>query len=224
MAQFSRGERPAPAKLWCMRQKGQKFSFTICKKREGRRWSLNLWVFPSTCQEQFGQRWWMSHQLKSDISSFVLVPKGSNSSPGQIDGSPSTDASVSWTGMVEAVEQLAWTACPSPCSLLCLLAPPLSGRTFSELSFWTFSTKSLEFLSLVPLHVCSLMCSWGKQWAVQCSSSYSLLPAYLTTHTVNISSKALSSHDNTVLSTKKPLNVFLARGTFPQFYCSIYGP
>lgn len=169
MAQFSWGEQPAPAKPWCMRQKGQKFSFTIGKKGEGRRWSLNLWVFPSTCQEEFGLLWWMSHQLKSDAWSFVLVPKGPNWSPGQVDGSPSTDASGSWIGTTKAVEQLGWTACLSPCSVLCFSVPQLlllSGRTFPELSLANICHRFLTFPFLVPLHAAALMCSRSKQQAV----------------------------------------------------------
>lgn len=106
MAQFNWGEQPAPAKPCCLSQKGQKFSFTISKKGEGRQWSLNLWVFPSTCQNEFELWWWMSHQLKRSSCSFVLVPKRLNSSPGKVDGSPSTYARGSWTGTMKAVERL----------------------------------------------------------------------------------------------------------------------
>lgn len=48
----------------------------------------------------------MSHQFKSDAWSFVSVPKGPNSSPGQVDGSPSTNATESLIWITKAVERL----------------------------------------------------------------------------------------------------------------------
>lgn len=48
----------------------------------------------------------MSHQLKRSSCSFVLVPKRLNSSPGKVDGSPSTYARGSQTGTMKAVERL----------------------------------------------------------------------------------------------------------------------
>lgn len=188
-----------------MRQKGQKFSFTIGKKREGRRWSLNLWVFPSTCQEEFGQQVMDEPSIK--VGHFAFCP---GSQRAQFKLRPNRWESIHWCQRVLDWEDggcraIGLNSLPFSTLTALSLGSPVIVQKFSRAEPFNILHQVLRFLCLVPLqvgsvplHVGSLMCSWGKQ----CSSSYSLLPAYLTTHTVNISSKALSSHDNTALSTE----------------------